>query len=139
MQVFGCLHDEAIHARQQQSSENLHKTGHRHDFGRMAAKLPTPEHWRAKATLPHLCWLRTGPTCLYGFGNLVNEKPRLSVAVRFVDECVTRVKVSDSTFADAKEIFSPGEIVEMTLLTGFYMMIARFLATLAVDLDTAWL
>ena len=64
-------------------------------------------------------------------------EPRLSVAVRFVEECVTRVKVSDSTFADAKEVFSTGEIVEMTLLTGFYMMIARFLATLAFDLDTA--
>ena len=62
---------------------------------------------------------------------------RLSVAVRCVEECVTRVEVSDSTFADAKEVFSTGEIVEMTLLTGFYMMIARFLATLAIDLDTA--
>ena len=27
MQVFGCLHDEAIHARQQQASENLHRPG----------------------------------------------------------------------------------------------------------------
>jgi len=62
---------------------------------------------------------------------------RLAVAIRFVDECVTHVKVSDATFADAKEVFSPGEIVEMTLLTGFYMMIARFLATLAIDLDAA--
>jgi alkylhydroperoxidase family enzyme len=58
---------------------------------------------------------------------------RLLVAVRFVDECVTRVKVSDATFADAKEVFSLAEIVEMTLLTGFYMMVARFLATLAID------
>ena len=68
-------------------------------------------------------------------GDLARLDPRLAVAVRFVDECITRVKVSDATFADAKEVFSPGEIVEMTLLTGFYMMIARFLATLAIDLD----
>ena len=70
-------------------------------------------------------------------GDLARLDPRLAVAVRFVDECVTRVKVSDATFADAKEVFSPGEIVEMTLLTGFYMMVARFLATLAIDLDRA--
>ena len=70
-------------------------------------------------------------------GDLARLDPRLAVAVRFVDECITRVKVSDATFADAKEVFSPGEIVEMTLLTGFYMMIARFLATLAIDLDAA--
>lgn len=70
-------------------------------------------------------------------GDLARLDPRLALAVRFVDECVTRVKVSDGTFADAKEIFSPAEIVEMTLLAGFYVMIARFLATLAIDLDAA--
>jgi alkylhydroperoxidase family enzyme len=70
-------------------------------------------------------------------GDLARLEPRLAVAVRFVDECVTRVKVSDATFADAKAVFSAQEIVEMTLLTGFYMMIARFLATLAIDLDAA--
>jgi len=70
-------------------------------------------------------------------GDLARLEPRLAVAVRFVDECVTRVKVSDATFVDAKAVFSAQEIVEMTLLTGFYMMIARFLATLAIDLDAA--
>jgi alkylhydroperoxidase family enzyme len=54
-------------------------------------------------------------------GDLARLEPRLAVAVRFVDECVTRVKVSDATFADAKAVFSAQEIVEMTLLTGFYM------------------
>jgi alkylhydroperoxidase family enzyme len=68
-------------------------------------------------------------------GDLTGLDPRLAVAVRFVDECVTRVKVSDPTFEDARSVFSPSEIVEMTLLTGFYMMTARFLATLSVDLD----
>jgi len=48
----------------------------------------------------------------------------------FVDECVARVRVSDPTF-----VFSPSELVEMTLLIGFYMMTARFLATFAIDLD----
>lgn len=68
--------------------------------------------------------------------DLTRLEPRLAVAVRFVDECVTRVKVSDPTFEDARQVFSPSEIVEMTLLTGFYMMTARFLATLAIDLDS---
>jgi len=68
-------------------------------------------------------------------GDLTRLDPRLAVAVRFVDECVTRVKVSDPTFEDARRVFSPSEIVEMTLLTGFYMMTARFLATLSTDFD----
>jgi alkylhydroperoxidase family enzyme len=70
-------------------------------------------------------------------GDLTRLDVRLAVAVRFVDECVTRVRVSDATFADAQEIFSPREIVEMTLLTGFYIMTAHFLATLDIDLDAA--
>ena len=68
-------------------------------------------------------------------GDITRLDPRLAIAVRFVDECATRVKVSDPTFDDARRVFSPSEIVEMTLLTGFYMMTARFLATLGIDLD----
>lgn len=69
-------------------------------------------------------------------GDITRLDPRLAIAVRFVDECATRVKVSDPTFEDARQVFSPSEIVEMTLLTGFYMMTARFLATLGIDLDS---
>jgi len=68
-------------------------------------------------------------------GDLTRLDPRLAVAVRFVDECVARVRVSDPTFEDAQKVFSPSELVEMTLLIGFYMMTARFLATFAIDLD----
>ena len=70
-------------------------------------------------------------------GDLTRLDPRLAVAVRFVDECVTRVRVSDTTFSDAQKVFSPREIVEITLLTGFYIMTAHFLATLDIDLDAA--
>ena len=47
----------------------------------------------------------------------------------------SRVRVSDPTFDDARKVFSPNELVEMTLLIGFYMMTARFLATFGIDLD----
>ena len=60
---------------------------------------------------------------------------QLAIAVRFVDECVSRVKVSDPTFDDARKAFSASELTEMTLLVGFYMMTARFLATFGIDLD----
>ena len=68
-------------------------------------------------------------------GDLTRLDPRLAVAVRFVDECVARVRVSDPTFDDAHKLFSPSELVEMTLLIGFYMMTARFLASFGIDLD----
>jgi alkylhydroperoxidase family enzyme len=58
-----------------------------------------------------------------------------------VDECVYRVKVANTTFADVKQFMSEQEIVEITLLIGHYMMTARFLETLEIDLDkepTPW-
>jgi alkylhydroperoxidase family enzyme len=62
---------------------------------------------------------------------------RSDTLLRFVDECVDRVKVTDATFAAARAFLSEGEIAEMVILIGHYMMTARFLETLEVDLDVA--
>jgi 4-carboxymuconolactone decarboxylase len=61
--------------------------------------------------------------------------PRAALVLRFTDECVRDVRVSDATFEEAKKLFSPREITELTLTIGFYMMTARFLETLAVDAE----
>jgi alkylhydroperoxidase family enzyme len=66
---------------------------------------------------------------------------RAAALLRFVDECVYRVKVSAAAFACVKAFHTDGEIVELTLLIGHYMMTARFLETLEVDIDdqpTPW-
>ncbi len=61
--------------------------------------------------------------------------PRAALVLRFTDECVRDVRVSDATFEEARNIFSPREIAELTLVIGYYMMTARFLETLAVDAE----
>lgn len=63
--------------------------------------------------------------------------PRSAVLLRFVDECVYRVKVTPKTFAELKKEFSDEVIAEITLLIGHYMMTARFLETLDIELDDA--
>lgn len=66
---------------------------------------------------------------------------RTATLLRFVDECVHRVRVSDATLADLKDFLTEEEIAEATLLVGHYMMTARFLETLGVELDdepTSW-
>ncbi|OGP83781.1 MAG: hypothetical protein A2Y95_07140 [Deltaproteobacteria bacterium RBG_13_65_10] len=60
---------------------------------------------------------------------------RAALVLRFTDECVRDVRVSDGTFEQARKIFSAREIAELTLTIGFYMMTARFLETLAVDAE----
>ena len=57
--------------------------------------------------------------------------------LRFTDELVRSVRVSDRTFAEATQRWSPREIVELIFAVGFYMMIARLLETTAVDLEGA--
>jgi len=45
--------------------------------------------------------------------------------------------VSTDTFEETKKYLSESEIAELTLLIGHYMMTARFLETLEIDLDDA--
>lgn len=66
---------------------------------------------------------------------------RMATILRFINECVSQVKVSTDTFEATRKYLSDGEIAELTLLIGHYMMTARFLETLEIDLDetpTSW-
>lgn len=55
--------------------------------------------------------------------------------LRFTDEVVNNVKASDETFAQARQHFSLGEISELVLTIGFYMMVSRFLENFEVDIE----
>ncbi|MET1026312.1 MAG: carboxymuconolactone decarboxylase family protein [Dongiaceae bacterium] len=63
--------------------------------------------------------------------------PASAALLYFVDECVKDVHVSDRTFIELRQFLSEEAVADATLLTGFYMMTARFLETLSVDLDEA--
>jgi len=56
--------------------------------------------------------------------------------LRFTDEVVRDGKASEAAFAALAEYYSPEELIETTLLIGFYMMTSRFLQTFDMDLDT---
>lgn len=56
-------------------------------------------------------------------------------ALALTDELVTGVEAQASTLAAVREHFDERETVELVLLAGFYAMMARFLRTLAVDLE----
>ncbi len=55
--------------------------------------------------------------------------------LRFTDEVVLDGKASQAAFAALAEHYSPEELIETTLLIGFYMMTSRFLQTFDMDLD----
>lgn len=59
------------------------------------------------------------------------------LVLRFTTEVVRDAGASDATFAAMAERFSPREIVELILAIGFYMMMARLMRTLEIDIEPA--
>jgi alkylhydroperoxidase family enzyme len=55
--------------------------------------------------------------------------------VRYVDELVKNVRASDETFAALREQLSVPQMQELTLVTGYYMMVCRFLETFGVEVE----
>ena len=72
--------------------------------------------------------LRVGPNA-DGF----SEEQRLTVA--YVDDLVANVKAGDATFKPALDHFGAEKLQELTLVTGYYMMVCRFLETFEVDIE----
>ena len=58
---------------------------------------------------------------------------RLTLA--FVDDLVANVRASDATFAPVLAHFGAEKTQELTLVTGYYMMVCRFLETFDVDIE----
>ncbi len=55
--------------------------------------------------------------------------------LRFTDEVVRDGKASEASFNALTGYYSPEELIETTLLIGFYMLTSRFLQTFDIDLD----
>jgi alkylhydroperoxidase family enzyme len=57
--------------------------------------------------------------------------------LRFARELIEQPRVGDETFAQARRHLSPREIVELMLTVGDYLMLARIMTTLELELDDA--
>jgi alkylhydroperoxidase family enzyme len=56
--------------------------------------------------------------------------------LQLTDELLVSPRASDATLARMRAVFSDREVCEAVLTIGFYMMVARFLETTGVDLET---
>ena len=56
-------------------------------------------------------------------------------ALRFATEVVRDVRASDETFAALREHLSPREVVELLLVIGQYMLVARVARSTDIELD----
>lgn len=55
--------------------------------------------------------------------------------IRFVDDLVVNVRASDETLQPMLEAYGADGAQELTLITGYYMMVCRFLETFDVDVE----
>jgi alkylhydroperoxidase family enzyme len=62
-----------------------------------------------------------------------NEQER--TVIRYATEVTQNVRVADATFDALREFLDNEQIVELTLNTGFYNMVVRFLVPMQVDLE----
>ncbi|MBI3796523.1 MAG: carboxymuconolactone decarboxylase family protein [Deltaproteobacteria bacterium] len=62
-----------------------------------------------------------------------NEPER--AVIRYATEVTQHVRVSDATFDALRKFLDQEQIVELTLNTGFYNMVVRFLLPMQVELE----
>jgi alkylhydroperoxidase family enzyme len=53
----------------------------------------------------------------------------------FATEMTADARVSDATFEHVRSFLNEEEIVELTMVTGFYSLVSRVLNALDVDID----
>ena len=57
------------------------------------------------------------------------------LVMRYADALALNVKPDDDLFNEALNHFGAEELIELTLATGYYMMVSRFLETFEVDIE----
>lgn len=62
---------------------------------------------------------------------------RSRALLRFTEQATTYPRVSNETFANLRALFSPREIVETLMVIGYYLMLARVMTVLDIELDEA--
>ena len=67
--------------------------------------------------------------------NVALFAPREMAVLAYAGELTTESRVSDATFGAVAAFLNDEEIVELTMVTGFYNMVSRTLNALQVDID----
>lgn len=60
---------------------------------------------------------------------------RQLAVLRFAEEMTTSIKVSDATFDRVRAFLPEKELTELTIITGFYSAICRFLETMEIEIE----
>jgi alkylhydroperoxidase family enzyme len=106
---------------------------------RVGRRSPAPYEWQQHVPIGRACGVSdeeiAALECDDATAACFDERDR--VILRLTDELLAGPRASDETLAAMRRFFTDREICEAVLTVGFYMMVARFLETTGVDLETA--
>ncbi len=105
---------------------------------RVGARSPAPYEWQQHVPIARA----TGATdaeiaaMARDIPDAPSFGPRERAILRLTDELLATPRASDATLVAMRAEFSDREVCETVLTIGYYMMVARFLETTGVDLET---
>jgi alkylhydroperoxidase family enzyme len=103
----------------------------------VARLTPAPYEWVQHVPIAQATGASTEEIAAVERGDLEADclGPDERLVLSFTGEVLRDVRASDDTFAAISERFLPREVVELLLTIGSYMMLARVMATLDLELD----
>jgi len=105
---------------------------------RIGQRSPAPYEWQQHVPIARACGVADEEIAALERGDAgaacFGERER--VLLRLTDELLAGPRASDETLAAMRGPYGDREICEAVLTIGFYMMVARFLETTGVDLET---
>jgi len=106
---------------------------------RVGRRSPAPYEWQQHVPIGRTCGVTDDDIAALERGDA--EAPCFDecdrVILRLTDELLLAPRASDATLAAMRAHFSDRELCEAVMTIGYYMMVARFLETTGVDLETA--
>ncbi|MCC6849690.1 MAG: carboxymuconolactone decarboxylase family protein [Deltaproteobacteria bacterium] len=106
---------------------------------RVGRRSPAPYEWQQHVPIGRACGMSDEEIAALERDDAAapcfDERDR--VVLRLTDELLAGPRASDGTLSAMRGHFSDRELCEAVLTIGFYMMVARFLETTGVDLETA--
>ena len=91
--------------------------------------------WHQHVSVARAVGMSAGTLQAIGDGNYAALEPRQQLALRVAEEIHRDNGASEETMAEAAAQFSPAELVELCMVSGYYIMTAGFLRSMAIEIE----
>ena len=91
--------------------------------------------WHQHVSVARAVGMPAGTLQAIGDGDYAALEPRQQLALKVAEEIHRDNGASEETMAEAAAQFSPAELVELCMVSGYYIMTAGFLRSMAIEIE----